>query len=99
MPRWGYRSSRIALEVSPQEPPEITRGYAKDNVPQTPAQLTDRFDDQRLQVVNDSAERLADYLDGRQADVVVSALPFTTLPVAVREKVFERSPRHRLPMA
>ena len=84
----------------------LSAGTARDHTglcegqrPANPAQLTDRFDDQRLQVVNDSAERLADYLDGRQADVVVSALPFTTLPVAVREKVFERSPRHRLPMA
>ncbi len=71
--RIGPEGRVIAFEIDP--------GLAR--------RLTDRFDDQRLQVVNDSAELLADYLDGRQADVVVSALPFTTLPVTVREKVFE----------
>lgn len=56
--------------------------------PRLAERLTERFSDHRLRVVNDSAERLADYLDGQKADVIVSALPFTTLPVGVRETVF-----------
>jgi phospholipid N-methyltransferase len=59
---------------------EIDRGLA--------ARLAERIKDPRLQVVADSAERLATYLDGQQADVVVSALPFTSLPSAVREALY-----------
>jgi phospholipid N-methyltransferase len=50
--------------------------------------LEERFKDERLQVVNDSAERLGDYVDGEKVDVIVSALPFTTLPEPVRESIY-----------
>jgi phospholipid N-methyltransferase len=40
--------------------------------------------DPRLEVINDSAEAVERYLDGQRADVVVSALPFTSLPEQVR---------------
>ena len=49
--------------------------------------LAQRFDDPRLRIVNDSAELLAEELRGGEVDVVVSALPFTSLPAAVRERV------------
>jgi phospholipid N-methyltransferase len=45
--------------------------------------------DPRLRVINDSAEHMERYLDGRRADVVVSAIPFTSLPAPVRDKLFE----------
>jgi len=53
----------VALEIDP--------GLAK--------LLKERFDDPRLQVVCDSAENLHDHLAGAKADVLVCALPFTSL--------------------
>jgi phospholipid N-methyltransferase len=43
--------------------------------------------DPRLRVVADSAERLDAHLGGRRPDVIVSALPFTSLPRTVRDSV------------
>jgi phospholipid N-methyltransferase len=43
--------------------------------------------DPRLRVVADSAERLEEHLGGRRPEVVVSALPFTSLPREVRDGV------------
>ena len=48
--------------------------------PQLVGALQRRISDPRLEVVNDSAENLAAYLDGQRPDVVVSELPFTSLP-------------------
>ena len=53
------------------------------------AGLEREFPDPRLQVVNDSAENVASYLDGKRADVVVSAFPFTSLPEKVRHGVLD----------
>lgn len=52
------------------------------------AGLVARFDDQRLRVIQDSAENVEAYLDGARVDVIVSALPFTTLPKGLKDKVF-----------
>jgi hypothetical protein len=41
--------------------------------------LRERYDDPRLQVVADSAENLDEHLGDERADVVVCALPFTSL--------------------
>ena len=41
--------------------------------------LKERFDDPRVQVVCDSAENLHDHLGGQKVDVLVCALPFTSL--------------------
>ena len=46
--------------------------------------LRHELSDPRLEVIADSAEKVEHYLDGAQADVVVSALPFTSLPEQVR---------------
>jgi phospholipid N-methyltransferase len=54
--------------------------------------LTGRYDDPRLQVVCDSAENLADHLDGAMADVLVCALPFTSLPPALRRRILDVLP-------
>src|SRR3712207_8136403 len=40
--------------------------------------LEERYDDPRLQVVCDSAENLDVHLGGKRADVLVSALPYTS---------------------
>ncbi len=47
--------------------------------------LQEDLRDPRLQVINDSAEKLETYLAGDRADVVVSAVPFTSVPEQVRD--------------
>ena len=64
---------------------EIDRNLAK--------LLEERFDDPRLQVVCDSAENLHDHLAGAKADVLVCALPFTSLEPALRRRILEELPR------
>jgi phospholipid N-methyltransferase len=50
-----------------------------------------RLPDKRLEVVNASAERVGGHLEalGRKADVVVSSLPFSTLPEPVRHDLLD----------
>lgn len=45
--------------------------------------------DPRLTVVNDSAEKMGSYLEGQHAQVIVSAIPFTTLPAPVRHSLLQ----------
>jgi phospholipid N-methyltransferase len=52
------------------------------------ATLNERVRDPRLQVVNDSAENVKSYLNGDQVDVIVSGLPFTSLPQHVKRNIF-----------
>lgn len=54
--------------------------------------LKERFDDPRLHVVCDSAENLAAYLDGATADVLVCALPFTSLDPGLRRRILDSLP-------
>jgi phospholipid N-methyltransferase len=56
--------------------------------PDLVATLNERVQDRRLHVVNDSAENLGAYLDGEKVDVIVSGLPFTSLPESVKRKIF-----------
>lgn len=53
--------------------------------------LRARFDDPRLRVVEGSAADLEQQLDGQRPDVVVSALPFTTLPSGLGRTILERT--------
>lgn len=46
-----------------------------------------RLQDPRLRVINDSAENVEAYLDGAKADYIVSSVPFTSLPVDVRQSL------------
>ena len=50
-----------------------------------------RLPNRRLEVVNASAERVGGHLEalGRKADVVVSSLPFSTLPEPVRHDLLD----------
>lgn len=59
--------------------------------PRLAGPLAASLSDSRLQVVTDSAENLEAYLDGHRPDVIVSALPFTSLPAQVRRRILERS--------
>ncbi len=57
--------------------------------PALAARLADELHDPRVRVINASAEHAADYLDGARADVIVSAIPFTTVPAAVRARLLD----------
>ncbi|MDQ1660095.1 MAG: hypothetical protein QOJ68_75 [Blastococcus sp.] len=59
--------------------------------------LEQRYPDPRLQVVRDSAEHLASYLDGAKADVVVSALPYTSLEPGLRRRILDVLPQSLAP--
>jgi phospholipid N-methyltransferase len=54
------------------------------------------FPDKRLHVVHGSAERVQKELDKLKldgADYIISGIPFTTMPVALREKIMRESRR------
>ncbi len=55
------------------------------------AAVARRLPDRRLEVVNASAERVGEHLEalGRKADVVVSSLPFSTLPESLRHNLLD----------
>ena len=55
--------------------------------------LQEKFDDPRLQVVCGSAEHLTDHLGGELADVLVCALPFTSLDPGLRKRILESLPK------
>jgi phospholipid N-methyltransferase len=55
--------------------------------------LAGRYRDPRLHVVCDSAENLDEHLDGRQADIVVSALPYTSFAPDLRRRILDVLPR------
>ena len=55
--------------------------------PDLTATLSERFEDPRLEIINDSAENIEDYLDGANVDVIVSAIPFTSLPKTARQNM------------
>ncbi len=54
--------------------------------------LDERYDDPRLQVVCDSAENLDAHLGGKRADVLVSALPYTSFEAGLRRRVLDLLP-------
>jgi len=56
--------------------------------PDLVATLNERVRDPRLQVINDSAENVESYLNGDKVDVIVSGLPFTSLPQPVKGNIF-----------
>ncbi len=61
--------------------------------PNLVATLRERFDDPRVQIINDSAENVQDYLKGTKVDIIVSGLPFTSLPENVKQNIFKHAIR------
>jgi phospholipid N-methyltransferase len=53
--------------------------------------------DPRLRVINDSAENAEAYLEGAKADIIVSSIPFTSLPADVRRSVLDAARRALAP--
>lgn len=65
--------------------------------PDLAASLRARYQDPRLEVVTGSAEALPDHLDGQRPDLVVSALPFTSLPNDTGQRILEMTQRTLAP--
>ncbi len=59
--------------------------------PALAAGLQPKLDDPRLRVVAGSAEGLPEVLGGRRPELVVSALPFTSLPAGTGRRILERT--------
>jgi phospholipid N-methyltransferase len=55
--------------------------------------LRERYDDPRLEVVSESAEHVDEHLGGGKADVVVCALPYTSLEPELRRRLLDVLPR------
>jgi phospholipid N-methyltransferase len=53
--------------------------------------LRAKVSDPRLQVVAGSAETVVEVLDGARPEVVVSALPFTSLPAGIGKVILQRA--------
>jgi phospholipid N-methyltransferase len=73
LPRLGAHGRLLAFELDPA----LARRLASD------------LPDPRLEVIADSAANLQAHLDGRRPDVIVSALPFTSLPGPMRHEILE----------
>ena len=61
--------------------------------PDLAAVLSERFEDPRLQVINDSVENIENYLNGAKVDVMISAIPFTSLPEDAKQSIFREVAR------
>ncbi len=59
--------------------------------------LAAEFTDPRVRVLAESAARLEEHLAGERADVIFSALPFTSLPGPVRTELLDVSRRALAP--
>ena len=84
----GSQTAEVLARMKPE-----ARLVALEIDPNLSKLLEERFDDPRLQVVCDSAENLHDHLAGAKADVLVCALPFTSLEPALRRRILEELPR------
>jgi phospholipid N-methyltransferase len=56
-------------------------------------QLSADVTDPRVEVIADSAANLDAHLDGRRPEVIVSAVPFTSLPGSVRREILDAAQR------
>jgi phospholipid N-methyltransferase len=57
--------------------------------PALASKLAAEVTDPRVEVITDSAANLEAHLDGRRPEVIVSGLPFTSLPAAVRKDILQ----------
>ncbi len=77
VPRLGQDSELLAFEIDPS----LARVLDAD--------LTDP----RVRVIADSAANLEAHLDGKRPEIIFSALPFTSLPTAVRDELLDTARR------
>jgi len=55
--------------------------------PHLASAVSARLADPRMRVINDSAERAAEYTEGERADILVSSVPFTSLPQGISDGI------------
>lgn len=84
----GSHTAAVLARLGPQ-----ARLVAFEIDPALAGALRAKLPDPRLQVVTGSAEAVEEVLAGRRPDVVVSALPFTSLPAGTGRLILERSAR------
>jgi phospholipid N-methyltransferase len=78
----GVTTGEVLARMKPD-----ARLIALEIDPQLVRLMQERFPDPRLQVVCDSAEHIEKYLEGGEADVLVCALPFTSLDKGLRRRL------------
>jgi phospholipid N-methyltransferase len=83
----GSQTAEILARMGPD-----ARLVALEIDPRLAKLLEERFDDPRLQVVRDSAENLQEHLGEERADVLVCALPFTSLEPGLRRSILDSLP-------
>jgi phospholipid N-methyltransferase len=83
----GSQTAEILARMGPD-----ARLVALEIDPRLAKLLQERFDDPRLQVVCGSAEHLGEHLGKERADVLVCALPFTSLEPGLRRRILESLP-------
>ncbi|MET0764035.1 MAG: methyltransferase domain-containing protein [Blastococcus sp.] len=88
----GVQTGEVLARMGPD-----ARLLALEIDPRLADLLRQRFDDPRLQVVGDSAEHLEAHLAGERADVLVCALPFTSLEPDLRRRILDELPRALAP--
>jgi phospholipid N-methyltransferase len=88
----GVQTGEILARMAPD-----ARLVALEIDPALARVLEERFDDPRLQVVCDSAEHLDKHLSGERADVLVCALPFTSLEPGLRRRILDSMPQALAP--
>ncbi|MDG1277246.1 MAG: methyltransferase [Algoriphagus sp.] len=49
------------------------------------------FPQENVHIINDSAENIQQYLNGKKADYVLSSLPFSLIPLDVKYQILEQS--------
>ena len=78
----GAHTREILKRLGPQG-----RLLAFEIEPSLSSALAAELQDPRLHVIADSASNLGAHLDGQRPDVIVSALPFTSLPAPTRREI------------
>ena len=81
----GAGTGPYTREILPRLAPDASL-LAFELDPALAGVLAEELPDPRLQVIADSATNLEAHLDGRRPEVIVSALPFTSLPAEVRRE-------------
>ena len=84
----GVYTEEVVARLHPE-----ARFLAFEVDPELVATLDGRFQDPRVRIINDSAENVGDYLNGTKVDIIVSGLPFTSLPEPVKRNIFEQISR------
>lgn len=87
---FGAGTGVYTRQVLPRLRPEA-RFLSFELDPELAAAVSARLSDPRLRLINDSAEHAESYLEGEKADVLLSSVPFTSLPADLREKLLREA--------